>query len=144
MDRALHRLALIDLEWGKRQRASEWIRKAIRVQPQSAEYHFVLAQSLELTDVSGATEAIRQALDLDSAEAGFHNLLGNLLFSRGNHHNAVEAYRNAVAIDPDDALFHLNLSSALAKIGALEEAKREKDLFRERTAHGANRKTNHK
>ncbi len=38
MDRALHRLALIDLEWGNRQRASEWIRKAIRVQPQRAEY----------------------------------------------------------------------------------------------------------
>ena len=86
MDRALHRLALIDLEWGNRQRASEWIRKAIRVQPQRAEYHFVLAQCLELTDVSGAREAIQQALDLDPSVAGFHNLLGNLLFSRGNPH----------------------------------------------------------
>ena len=123
MDRALHRLALIDLEWGNRQRASEWIRKAIRVQPQRAEYHFVLARCLKLTDVSGAMEAIQQALDLDSAEAGFHNLLGNLLLSQGDHHGAVEAYRHAVAIDPDDALFYLNLSSALAKIGALEKAK---------------------
>ena len=143
MDRALHRLALIDLKWGNRQRASEWIRTAIQVKPEKAEYHFVLAQSLELTNVSGATEAVQQALDLDSAEAGFHNLLGNLLFSRGLHHKAVKAYRNAVAIDPDDPLFHLNLSSAFAKIGALEEAKREQDLFRELIAVRADRKTNH-
>ena len=32
---------------------------------------------------------------------------------------------------------------ALVKIGALEEAKREKDLFRELIARRANRKTNH-
>ena len=144
MDRALHSLALIDLEWGNRQRAAEWIRRAIRIEPQEAAYYFVLAQSLVSTDASGAAEAIQQALDLDFAEAGFHNFLGNLLFSRGDHHNAVGAYRNAVAIGPDDALFHLNLSSALAKIGALDEAKREKDLSRKLTARRANRKTNHK
>ncbi len=129
MDRALYRLALIDLERGNSRRASQWIRKAIRVKPQKAEYHFVLARSLEMTDVSGATRAVQEALDLDSADAGFHNLLGNLLFAGGNHHNAVEAYRNAVTIDPDNALFHLNLSLALAKTGALEEAKKEKRSF---------------
>ena len=129
MDRALHHLALIDLEWGNPQRALKWIREAIRVKPQRAAYHFVLARSLESTDPSGATEAIQQALDLDSADAGFHNLLGNLLFARGNHHNAVEAYRNAAAIEPDNELFHLNLSSALAKIGESQDAKKEEDRF---------------
>ena len=57
------------------------------------EYYFVLARCLEQSDVSGATEAIRKAIDLKPEVAEFHNLLGNLLFAQSDYTGAAPAYR---------------------------------------------------
>ena len=129
MDLGFYRLAQIDTERGNRQRAADWIRQAIQVYPLDARYHFVLARLLEQTHVAGSLDAVRTAIELNPTNAEFHNFLGNLLFKRDDFQGAVQAYRRAVEMDPDDPIPHLNLATTLPKIGAAQEAEREKEIY---------------
>ena len=129
MDSALYRLARIDFFRGDIPRAEERIRQTIRVYPLAPEYHFLLAKCLEKSDPPGAIEAIRTAIDLSPAVADFHNLLANLLFAGADYHAAIRAYRLAIEIDAEDPVPHLNLSTALRNIGAVEKAEIEREIY---------------
>ncbi len=129
MDLGFYRLAQIDYKRGNRQRAADWIRQAIQVYPLDARYHFVLARLLEQTHGAGSLDAVRTAIELNPTNADYHNFLGNLLFKQEDFQGAVQAYRRAVEMDPDDPVPHLNLATTLPKIGAAQEAEREKAIY---------------
>ena len=93
LDPAYHRLAQIDFMRGDREGAAARVRRAIELYSMEGEYYFVLARCLGQSDVAGATEAIRKAIDLKPEVAEFHNLLGNLLFAQSDYTGAAPAYR---------------------------------------------------
>ena len=83
LDPAYHRLAQIDFMRGDREgAAARVVRRAIELYSMEGEYYFVLARCLEPSDLPGAAEAMRKAIDLKPEVAEFHNLLGNLLFAQ--------------------------------------------------------------
>ena len=129
MDSALYRLAQIDFFRGDVQRAEDRIRHTIRVYPLAPEYHFLLARCLQQSDLAAAVDAIKTAIDLSPAVADFHNLLANLWFAGADYQAAIRAYRRAIEIDSEDPVPHLNLSTALRNIGAVEESEREKTTY---------------
>lgn len=129
MDLGYYRLAQIDTRRGNSQRAADWIRQAIQVYPLDARYHFVLAGLLEQTDPAGSFDAVKTAIGLNPTNADFHNLLGNLLFKQDDFQGAVRSYRRAIEIDPDDPIPHLNLATTLPRIGAVQEAEKEKEIY---------------
>ena len=97
--------------------------------PLDARYHFVLAGLLEQTDLAGSLDAVKTALGLNPTNADYHNLLGNLLFKQDDFQGAVQSYRRAIEIDPDDPIPHLNLATTLPRIGAVQEAEKEKEIY---------------
>ena len=129
MHSALHRLAQIDFLRGDVQRAEDRIRQAIQLYQLDPEYYFLLTKCLEQRDLAAAIDAIRTAIDLSPAVANFHNLLANLFFADADYHAAILAYRRAIEIDADDPVPHLNLSTALRNIGAVEESERERNIY---------------
>ena len=129
MDLGFYRLAQIDYKRGNSQRAADWIRQAIQVYPLDARYHFVLARLLEQTHGAGSLDAVRTAIELNPTNADYHNLLGNLLFKQNDFQGAVQSYRRALEMDPDDPIPHLNLATTLPKIGAVQEAEREREIY---------------
>ena len=129
MDLGFYRLAQIDFRRGNSQRAADWIRQAIQVYPLDARYHFVLARLVEQTDVAGSLDALKTAIDLNPTNADYHNLLGNLLLKQDDFRGAVQSYRRAIKMDPDDPIPHLNLATTLPRIGAVQEAEREREIY---------------
>ena len=129
IDLGFYRLAQIDFRRGNSQRAADWIRQAIQVYPLDARYHFVLARLLEQTDVAGSLDAVKTAIDLNPMNPDFHNLLGNLLLKQEDFQGAVQSYRWAIEMDPDDPIPHLNLATTLPRIGAVQEAERERQIY---------------
>ena len=130
MDLALYRIAQIDFHRDRTSDAQETIRRAIQLNPWQSEYYFLLASCLQQYDRPEAILAARKAVVLDPEAADSHNLLGNLFFEEGDFEEATSAYRRAVEIEPQNPFFHLNLSSALEKTGALQESQMEKHAYR--------------
>ena len=129
MHSALHRLAQVDFLGGDVASAEDRIRQAIQLYSLDPEYYFLLAKCLEQRDPAAAIDAISTAIHLSPAVADFHNLLANLFFARADYHASILAYRRAIEIDADDPVPHLNLSTALRNIGAVEESERERDIY---------------
>ena len=106
------------------------LRKAIESRPYSAAYHRALADILHSVNrTAEAIDALDQALSLEPADSPLHNQLGNLHFATGAFEKARTAYETAVRLDPNNALFRLNLSSVLRRLGRVEEAERQKWIF---------------
>ncbi len=129
MHLAHYRLAQIHFLRSDVSRAENRIRQAIQLYPLDPEYYFLLAKCLEQRDPVTAIDAIKTAIDLSPAVGDFHNLLANLLFARADYHSAITAYRRATEINPDDPVPHLNLSTALRNMGAVEESEKEKNIY---------------
>ena len=106
------------------------LRKAIESRPYNSAYHRALADILH--SVKRTAEAIRaldQALSLTPSDSQLHNQLGNLHFAASAFEKARAAYETAVRLDPNNALFRLNFSSVLRRLGRVKEAERQKRIF---------------
>jgi Flp pilus assembly protein TadD len=60
---------------------------------------------------------MEEAVKADPGMAEAHDLLGNLLLSRGNVQRAVTQYEDAIRIRPDYGRAHYDLGAALADKG---------------------------
>ena len=119
-------------------KAAEIQRKAIALAPQNAEYRAELGKQLvALGQIQAASQAAREALDLDVADLPTLNTLGTVLSHAGEHGDAVRCYRRATDIlqgqteSPDrptqqwqaDLFFNLGTSLGFAgQIQAAEQA----------------------
>jgi TolB-like protein/DNA-binding winged helix-turn-helix (wHTH) protein/cytochrome c-type biogenesis protein CcmH/NrfG len=82
-------------------RAEAAARKAIELDPQSAEAHASLALVLHHRwDWSGAEAEFKRALQLDPQYANAHHWYGDYLSVRGRHEEAVLEARQALKLDP--------------------------------------------
>jgi tetratricopeptide (TPR) repeat protein/xanthosine utilization system XapX-like protein len=103
--------------------AIEQLRKAIQMDPTSAEAHADLASMLEnQRQVAEAIEHYRQAIRLKPNSTKAHYNLGIILTKRGELEEAIEHLSKAVETDPLDADIHYDLALVLAMKGHIEEA----------------------
>ncbi|NQU55873.1 MAG: tetratricopeptide repeat protein [Rhodospirillales bacterium] len=120
---ANHLMGLIAHQVGRNDRAIQFIKKAIRANPDKAAYHANLGPALQKQGrLDDAISSCRTAIDLDPEYVEAHANLANALQNQGKLDEAVASYRQAIAIDPDFAEAHNNLGNALKEQGLLDDA----------------------
>ena len=97
--------------------------KAVELDPQDAEAHSNLANSLhELSRFDEAEVSCKKAIALNPNLAESHSSLGNTLKALGKLEEAEKSYLKAIVLEPDFAKAHNNLGNTLRDLGRLEEA----------------------
>jgi len=100
-------------------------RKAISLNPNSFEAHYMLSHALQLVKGDVDDEVIaefREAIFLNPDAFNLHSEFGQILDEKGQHGEAIAEYRKAVALMPNDADLVKDLTQALEKNGRYEEA----------------------
>ncbi|MDN3517894.1 M48 family metalloprotease [Aquisalimonas lutea] len=124
-------------EWG-RQRYQEQIATIERLEPAYAAYDEG-REALRNGDVDTARNKAREALEMESGEAIFHALLGDVRATDGDMKAAEEAYGNALA--RDDGWFYHHLRRGMMReqlgnaAGAREDLRRSLELLPTADAH---------
>jgi tetratricopeptide (TPR) repeat protein/serine/threonine protein kinase len=99
------------------------LRKAIELDPKSADAHNRLGQALRTQGKLDETIAChRKAIELDPKLAQAHKDLGHALFDQQKLAEAVAEYRRAVVLAPKDAGAHSDLGNALFVQKKLDDA----------------------
>src|SRR5262249_31047345 len=116
LDGGFYRLAQIDYLRNDYDDALRSIRVALNLNPNEAEYYFVLASCLKDRDLTSAIAAATKAISINPNVADFHNLRGILLAKAGDDARAVESFRRATELAPQDESFRMNLSATERKL----------------------------
>ena len=120
-DASYYALASIHYRRREHLQAIELARRAIAVNPLVADYHILLAESLDKRgDFRSAIEPMQKALLLSPRRARLSNYLGNLCFRAGDYSCAADAYRTASELEPDNRFYRMNLDSALRRLAPYE------------------------
>jgi len=117
---------------GDYNRAIEYYREAIRINPDDAAAHYNLGSALQnLERYDEAEEEYREAIRINPDLAEAHYNLGNLLKDLKRYAEAEKEYREAIRINPDLAEAHANLGILLLKAKRPEDAKKEFEIAKE-------------
>jgi protein O-GlcNAc transferase len=81
-----------------------------------------VSESLEKGDIQGAISALQKVVSLDPASTLAHFQLGTLLFSQGQHEQALEQFELAISLSPDLPEPVQNLGLTFEELGRNEEA----------------------
>ena len=101
-------------------------RKAIETQPDSAQAHLMLGQSLHaLGETEAASRAFDRALNLNPKLAVALFEKGSILADQSEWSQAADLFRRAVAASPDYLLAHLALGDMLLRAGEFENSASE-------------------
>jgi len=123
---AIHLLGQLALERGDAGRATEYLRRAIRLNPNAAEYRSTLGRiHTRLGQPEEAIACYLQALALRPSPpraATIHNSLGAVLIGAGHRDQARSAFTTAIALDPAYAEAHNNLANVNQLDSRMEEA----------------------
>jgi len=120
---ALHLLGIVCIQQNNPQRAIEWLRKALKVNPESAHAHSNLGNALLLSKQAVAAVASFEraiAIAPDFAEA--HVNRGDALRRLGKLEAAVASFKQAIALQPDLMQAYANLGKALEELGQPDQA----------------------
>lgn len=113
-------------EAGDKPGAIAAFRRAVELDPASADYRFDLGELLRASgDLAGAERELRQAAKLDPSSPEILNTLGNLLAETGKLKDAADAYRQVVRLSPQHVMAHNNLGVALQELGDAAGAEAE-------------------
>jgi predicted O-linked N-acetylglucosamine transferase (SPINDLY family)/4-hydroxybenzoate polyprenyltransferase len=120
---ALCRFGIIQLQWGRFEKAERLLRRALKVDRKSADAQHALACAL--MGLGHAAEAIDHyqaaiAVRPDFPEA--HNNIGYAFQVTGRHDEMMAHYQRALAIRPQYAEARNNIGNALHVLGRSEEA----------------------
>jgi tetratricopeptide (TPR) repeat protein len=116
-------LAMIAAEHGNFSKALEVVDRALRFDPNRADYHAQRGRCLiALRRPREAFEAAERALALGPGDALTLDTIGVVMTRAGAHAEAVEPFRRAVALDPGKAAYHYNLGASLQFLGEFDEA----------------------
>ena len=100
------------------ERGVDWCRRAIAVEPQSAEAHLVLGTCLlDMWRMGEAIAALGDAVALDPTSAAAWGRLGYALLLDGRKVESRNAIAKAIALDPTAPTNHVNLGHLLGKGG---------------------------
>jgi protein O-GlcNAc transferase len=103
--------------------ATSAFRRAVALEPESAETHYQLGYTLSIKgDLDEAAKHAHRAIELDPEHAEAHNNLGYIALRQGKLEEASTHYRTAVGLKPDYVKAHYNLGLALSLSGRPEEA----------------------
>jgi Flp pilus assembly protein TadD len=106
--------------------ALEALRKAAWLQPEDADYHYILGEALFRAGRAGeAAAAFEEATWRDPSVAQYQYALGVALHRVRRHGEAASAFREAVRLQPREARSHAGLGVALVRLGQPAEALRE-------------------
>ena len=96
---------------------------ALRINPDNAEVHYNLGNTLKACDrLNASIKSYTRALDINPFHADTHINLGNAFKGIGNIEKAVSHYEHAIQINPNYTEAHCNLGNTLHVIGNLEAA----------------------
>jgi predicted O-linked N-acetylglucosamine transferase (SPINDLY family) len=108
---------------GRREEAAASYRRALEIQPGSAEMHFDLGTLLnELGQLDAAVTCYRHALEINPDYVEAHINLGVVLQKQNRLYEAEASYRRVLEIKPDYSEVHSNLGGTLKELGRLAEA----------------------
>ena len=102
--------------------AIESATQAVRLGPDAAHAHYVLALALQTAQPSHAMASLKQALRLDPDKADAHELAARLLLTDGKRQEALAAVERAIALDPEDADHHAVHAHVLRALGRTDAA----------------------
>ncbi len=104
-------------------RASEYFRQALALNPKDAAAHANLGQvMLKKGEQDEAQHEFELALKLDPSDAVAHNNLGTVYFSKGSYDAARQEFVLAVQYDPDEANYSNNLARVLLRQNQYDQA----------------------
>ena len=108
---------------GRKSEALNANQKAVQLEPEDAEAHYNLGNTLMgLGRLEEAEASYKQTIALKSDYAEARNNLGMTLQALGRLEEAEASYRHAIALKSDYAEAHSNLGNTLKELGRLEEA----------------------
>ncbi len=76
----------------------------------------------ELANPKAAIKYIKKGLGLDSENAAYHSILGDIYFQVGMMEQGKESYSKAVEITPEDETLRIDYAEALAEKGYFDDA----------------------
>jgi tetratricopeptide (TPR) repeat protein len=109
------------------ERSLELLQQAVALEPNSAEAHIRLGETLaDLGQIDAGIAEMHEGLRLapDNAEA-HANLARNYWMGKGDPELAITHFRRALALNPDAGYAHLQLALLHALRGELDDAERE-------------------
>ncbi|HTO64093.1 MAG TPA: tetratricopeptide repeat protein [Bradyrhizobium sp.] len=122
---ALGLLGLSQLDAGQKEEAEATLRRAVAVDPRSAEAHCNHGVALfELKRYEDACAAYQRALSLKPKYLTALNNLGNVWKHLGNSEQAIAFYKQAIALDPRYADAWTNCGTAHLMLSQIDEARR--------------------
>src|SRR5882757_679653 len=120
---AMNMFGILRAQQGDPAAASEWIAKAVSIDPQNAAYQFNLGKALlQLKRPSDARSALERAIALDNDYAEAYNELGLARMELGDLQAATSAFRRALHLRSNYWEAFNNLGLALHRQGRNEEA----------------------
>jgi protein O-GlcNAc transferase len=120
---AMNMFGILRAQQGDAASASEWIGKAVSIDPHNAAYQFNLGKALlQLKRPSDACAALERALALDNAHAEAYNELGLARMELGDLEAATSAFRQTLHLRSNYWEAFNNLGLALHRQGRNEEA----------------------
>jgi len=121
----VHFLATILENTGRHKEAIAAFERCVELEKDPAKnfsnYMRLAVNRHKLGDLSGAIDAMENALRIDGSSADVHFGLGNLRHQNGQRELAVAAYREAIRIRPDSRVY-TQLAAVLEELGKTEEA----------------------
>ena len=119
------REAISHLEAGRVQRASELCKRALAMDPSSADAHHLRgAVALRAARRDAAIEAVAKAIELNPRKAEYHNTLGATCAEAGQLARAVHHFWRALSLEPNYIDAMRDLARALVQAGDRPEADR--------------------
>ena len=105
-------------------RAEQAARRALELDPESAEAHAAMAFVLDRyhRDKPAARDYFERTLELNPNYVNAYNLYGDTLRDLGDYPRMIEVHRKAVELDPLSYFMKTRLSGKLMAVGQLEEA----------------------
>ncbi|MBN1126573.1 MAG: VWA domain-containing protein [Sedimentisphaerales bacterium] len=110
---------------GETEQAVAAYEEAVRLQPDDAESHYMLAIIRATADVESAIGDFREAIRLHPDIARYHFDLGRALTRIKDFDASMEAFREACRLDPEDGECHASMGIVLQQTGEIEEAAAE-------------------
>lgn len=110
---ALHLMGVTELQRGNHDAAIGHLTDAVRLQPESPEFHNNLAAAYRGAGrLEEAAARYREAISISPDYADAHNNLGNVLREQGEVEAAQDCYRRALELNPESTVARENLAVA--------------------------------